>query len=152
MFGSEPNVRVHSEPEPEPPFRFVFDALVEPNPEHNVRFGFEHCLQCLEPDRGQSIRGYVFVNEVFQGLCLCKRRLCLWMLIFDIWHEPFMSLSQKVGLSYLEVFGCENYVFGGRRLSWLHHLIPGQSVVLNIIYLLETNAYSCAWWSMYLFT
>ena len=45
------------------------------------------------------------------------------MLIFDILHDPFRSLSQKVGLSYLEVFGCENYVFGGRRLSWLHHLI-----------------------------
>jgi hypothetical protein len=44
MFGSEPNVQVHSGPEPEPPFRFVFDGLVEPNPEHNVRFGFEHCL------------------------------------------------------------------------------------------------------------
>jgi hypothetical protein len=44
MFGSEPNVQVRSDPEPEPPFRFVFDGLVEPNPEHNVRFGFEHCL------------------------------------------------------------------------------------------------------------
>jgi hypothetical protein len=27
------------------------------------------------------------------------------MLIFDILHDPFRSLSQKVGLSYLEVFG-----------------------------------------------
>jgi hypothetical protein len=24
------------------------------NPEHYVRFGFEHCSQCSEPDRGQS--------------------------------------------------------------------------------------------------
>jgi hypothetical protein len=29
------------------------------------------------------------------------------MLIFDILHDPFWSLSQKVGLSYLEVFGCD---------------------------------------------
>jgi hypothetical protein len=43
MFGSEPNVQVHPDAEPEPPFRFMFDDLAEPNPEHYVRFRFEHC-------------------------------------------------------------------------------------------------------------
>ena len=43
MFGSEPNVCVHSDPKPEPPFRFGFEDLVEPNTEQNVRFVFEHC-------------------------------------------------------------------------------------------------------------
>ena len=28
--------------------------LLNPNPEHSVQFGFEHCSQCSEPDRGQS--------------------------------------------------------------------------------------------------
>ena len=56
MFGSELNVSVHSDPEPEPPFRFGFEDLVEPNPEQKFRFVFEHCLECSEPDRGQSIR------------------------------------------------------------------------------------------------
>ena len=56
MFGSEPNVSVHPDPEPEPPFRFGFEDLVEPNPEQKFRFVFEHCLECSEPDRGQSIR------------------------------------------------------------------------------------------------
>ena len=37
MFGSEPNVRVHSDSEPEPLFRFRFDSLSEPNLEHCVR-------------------------------------------------------------------------------------------------------------------
>ena len=51
---------------------------------------------------GNRIFGdYVFVIKVFQDLCL-------WMLIFDISHDPFRSLSQQVGLSYFEVFGCEN--------------------------------------------
>ena len=49
---------------------------------------------------------YIFVTEVFQGLCL-------WMRIFDICHEAFRSFSQKVGLSYLEVFGCEACVLEG---------------------------------------
>ena len=43
MFGSEPNVRVRSGPEPEPPFGFRLDGLAEPNLEHFVRFGFEPC-------------------------------------------------------------------------------------------------------------
>ena len=43
MFGSEPNVCVHSDPEPEPPFRFGFEDSVEPNTEQNVRFVFKHC-------------------------------------------------------------------------------------------------------------
>ena len=43
MFGSEPHVRVHPDTEPEPPFRFRFSGLAEPNLEHNVRFRFEHC-------------------------------------------------------------------------------------------------------------
>jgi len=47
---------------------------------------------------------YVFVKDVFRGLCL-------WTRIFDICHEAFRSLSPKVGLSYLEVFGCEGHVF-----------------------------------------
>ena len=34
MFGYEPNVRVRSDTEPEPPFRFRFDGLAEPNLEH----------------------------------------------------------------------------------------------------------------------
>ena len=55
MFGSEPNVSVHPDPEPEPPFRFEFEDLVEPNPEQKFRFVFEHCLECSEPDHGQSI-------------------------------------------------------------------------------------------------
>ena len=54
MFGSEPNISVHSDPEPEPPFRFGFEDLVEPNPKQKFRFVFEHCLECSEPDRGQS--------------------------------------------------------------------------------------------------
>jgi hypothetical protein len=54
MFGSEPNVQVHSDTKPEPLFRFGFDGLAEPNPEHNVRFRFEHCSRGSEPDRGQS--------------------------------------------------------------------------------------------------
>ena len=54
MFGSEQNVRVHSGTEPEPPFGFMFGGFAEPNPEHYVRFRFEHCSQCSEPDRGQS--------------------------------------------------------------------------------------------------
>jgi hypothetical protein len=42
---------------------------------------------------GNHIFGdYVFVDFVFQDLCL-------WMPIFDILHDPFGSLSQKVGLS-----------------------------------------------------
>ena len=57
MFGSEPNVSVHPDPEPEPPFRFGFEDLVEPNPEQKFRFVFEHCLECSEPDRGQSSVG-----------------------------------------------------------------------------------------------
>ena len=49
---------------------------------------------------GNHIFGvYVFVKFVFQDLCL-------WMLIFDILHDSFGSLSQKVGLSYFKVFGC----------------------------------------------
>jgi hypothetical protein len=32
------------------------------------------------------------------------------MLIFDILHDTFRSLSQKVDLSYLEVFGCDSAV------------------------------------------
>jgi hypothetical protein len=31
------------------------------------------------------------------------------MSIFVIFHKAFKSLSQKDGLSYLKVFGCENY-------------------------------------------
>ena len=54
MFGSEKNVRVRSGTEPEPPFGFMFGGFAEPNPEHYVWFGFEHCSQCSEPDRGQS--------------------------------------------------------------------------------------------------
>ena len=54
MFGSEHNVRVHSDREPEPLFRFRFDGLTEPNLEHVFGFGFEHCSECSEPDRGQS--------------------------------------------------------------------------------------------------
>ena len=54
MFGSEQNVWVRSGTEPEPPFGFMFGGFAEPNPEHYVRFGFEHCSQCSEPDRGQS--------------------------------------------------------------------------------------------------
>ena len=30
--GLEPSVRVHSDPEPEPPLRFGFDGLAEPEP------------------------------------------------------------------------------------------------------------------------
>ena len=42
---------------------------------------------------GNHIFGvYVFVYFVFQDLCL-------WMLIFDIVHDPFGSSSPKVGLS-----------------------------------------------------
>ena len=37
------NVRVRSGTEPEPPFGFMFGGFAEPNPEHYVRFGFEHC-------------------------------------------------------------------------------------------------------------
>ena len=48
------NVRVCSGTEPEPPFRFMFGGFAEPNPKQYVRFGFEHCSQCSEPDRGQS--------------------------------------------------------------------------------------------------
>ena len=55
MFGSEQNVRVRSGTEPEPPIGFMFGGFAEPNPEHYVRFGFEHCSQCSEPDRGQSM-------------------------------------------------------------------------------------------------
>ena len=54
MFSSEQNVRVRSGTEPEPPFGFMFGGFAEPNPEHYVQFGFEHCSQCSEPDRGQS--------------------------------------------------------------------------------------------------
>ena len=54
MFGSEHNVRVHSESEPEHLFRFRFDGLTEPNLEHLFGFRFEHCSECSEPDRGQS--------------------------------------------------------------------------------------------------
>ena len=54
MFGSEQNVWVRSGTEPEPPFGFMFGGFAEPNPEHYVRFGFKHCSQCSEPDRGQS--------------------------------------------------------------------------------------------------
>ena len=54
MFGSEQNVRVCSGTEPEPPFGFMFGGFAEPNTEHYVQFGFEHCSQCSEPDRGQS--------------------------------------------------------------------------------------------------
>jgi hypothetical protein len=36
MFGSEHNVRVHSDREPEPLFMFMFDGLTEPNLEHRV--------------------------------------------------------------------------------------------------------------------
>jgi hypothetical protein len=63
MFGSEHNVRVHSDREPEPLFRFRFDGLTEPNLEHWVRFGFEHCSECSEPDRGQSTCGTVLDND-----------------------------------------------------------------------------------------
>ena len=31
-FGSEPNVQVHSDTEPEPPLRFMFNNLAEPKP------------------------------------------------------------------------------------------------------------------------
>ena len=55
MFGSEHNVQVHSDHEPEPLFRFRFDGLTEPNLKHLFGFGFEHCSECSEPDRGQSI-------------------------------------------------------------------------------------------------
>ena len=34
LFGSQPNVQVRSDTEPEPPFRFRFDDLTEPNLEH----------------------------------------------------------------------------------------------------------------------
>ena len=44
MFRLEPDVRVHSDPEPEPSFRFKFESLTEPNPKQNVRFVFKHCL------------------------------------------------------------------------------------------------------------
>jgi hypothetical protein len=54
MFGSEHNVRVHSESEPEHLIRFRFDGLTEPNLEHLFGFRFEHCSECYEPDRGQS--------------------------------------------------------------------------------------------------
>ena len=54
MFGSEQNVRVRSGTEPEPLFGFMFGGFAEPNPEHYVQFGFEHCSQCSEPDCGQS--------------------------------------------------------------------------------------------------
>ena len=37
MFGSEHNVRVQSDSEPEPLFRFGFNGLTEPNLEHCVR-------------------------------------------------------------------------------------------------------------------
>jgi hypothetical protein len=47
---------------------------------------------------------YVFAKAVFQGLCL-------WVRIFKILGEAFRSLSPKVGLSYLDVFGCEGHVF-----------------------------------------
>ena len=47
---------------------------------------------------------YVFVMKVFQGLCL-------WIQIFDLSSEAIRSLSQKVGLSHLKVFGCEGHVF-----------------------------------------
>ena len=55
------NVRVQN-----PMFRFALTlnpnlhwglcsiVSLNPNPEHCVRFGFEHCSQCSEPDRGQS--------------------------------------------------------------------------------------------------
>ena len=32
MFGSGPNVRVHADAEPEPPLRFGFNDLAEPEP------------------------------------------------------------------------------------------------------------------------
>ena len=54
MLGSKQNVRVHSDPGPKFPFRFVFNALGEPNLK-NVRFRFELCLKCLKLDRSQSI-------------------------------------------------------------------------------------------------
>jgi hypothetical protein len=57
---------------------------------------------------------YVFVKEVFRGLCL-------WVRIFDICHEAYRSLSQKVGLSYLKVFGC-----GG------HHEVFWKDIVMVI--------------------
>ena len=47
---------------------------------------------------------YVFVMKVFQGLCL-------WIQVFDVWSRAIRSLSQKVGLSDLEVSGCEGHVF-----------------------------------------
>ena len=56
MFGSEHNVRVDSQSEPEHLFRFRFNGLTEPNLEHLFGFRFEHCLECSEPDRGQSRR------------------------------------------------------------------------------------------------
>ena len=37
MFGSEHNVQVHSDCEPEPLFRFRFDSLTEPNLKHCVQ-------------------------------------------------------------------------------------------------------------------
>jgi hypothetical protein len=57
MFGFEHNVRVRLNHEHEPHFMFVFDGLAEPNLEHCVRFMFEHCLKCSEPDPGQSSEG-----------------------------------------------------------------------------------------------
>ena len=49
---------------------------------------------------------YVFVKDIFRGLCL-------WVRIFDICHEAFRSLIQNVGLSYLNIFGCasDSYEF-----------------------------------------
>ena len=48
----EPDVRVRQNAEPEPQW---FEDLAEPNLEHYVRFGFEHCSQGSEPNHGQSI-------------------------------------------------------------------------------------------------
>ena len=34
LFGSQPDVQVRSDTEPEPPFQFQFNDLTEPNLEH----------------------------------------------------------------------------------------------------------------------
>ena len=63
MFGSEHNVQVHSDREPEPLFRFRFDSLTELNLKHLFGFGFKHCSECSKPDCGQSRYNWPFMTH-----------------------------------------------------------------------------------------
>jgi hypothetical protein len=66
---------------------------LNPNPEHQVRFGFEHCSECSEPDPGQS--------KPRPSLSRPKRlRLCFWKAAPNRWPsgraEPAQHLNDTL--------------------------------------------------------